>query len=278
MAVLCGCLLAADCAPALREPPPLPEIGGEAAGEKPGAPEDVDALLLQARAATAGRDLEQMRLGSALCLRAAQADPRRVEGLLGAAAANAWLSEHETAPEARREAADRAVHAAQWCTRIAPENPACTYWLGVGLGVTARERPATGLSALPKIEEAFLAVSREAPDFDEAGPFRALAMLYARAPGWPAGPGDPDRAVEMAREAVRRHPEHPPNQLVLAEALEKADDPASAEAACREAAARADALDGLPEPPAADLADWRRQAADCLRRVQGGAESVERQR
>jgi hypothetical protein len=59
---------------------------------------------------------------------------------------------------------------------------------------------------------------------EEAGPDRALALLYARAPGWPTGPGDPDLSLEHARKAVAIRPEFPPNQLALAEALAATDD------------------------------------------------------
>jgi hypothetical protein len=261
----------AGCAPALREPPPLPEIGSPRdPAVRTDPPEGVDGFLAQAASAFAERDTASVRRASDLWLRAAAADPARTEGLLGAAQANVWLSDHEPAPAARREAAERAVYAAQWCGRIAPADPACAYWLGAGLGVAARERPSTGLSALPKIEESFLRASREAPDLDDAGPFRALALLYLRAPGWPTGPGDPDRGLEMARQAVSRRPDYPPNQLALAEALAKTDAPSEAIEACRRAAALlASPPEGSAAPPPAETTEWRRESEACLARLAG---------
>src|SRR5206468_9879056 len=103
---------------------------------------------------------------------------------------------------ARLRAATRAVQAAQWCERVSAEKPECQYWLGAALGVQAREKPSTGLSALPMIVEAFKRAAVADPALEDGGPERALALLYARAPGWPTGPGDPDLGLEHARKAV----------------------------------------------------------------------------
>src|SRR5260221_722675 len=151
--------------------------------------------------------------------RGAAADPSRPEGAIEAARVQIWLADHEPDAEGRQRAATLAVQAAQWCGRIAPPSPGCDYWLGAGLGVQARERPSTGLSALPRITEAFKRAAAGDPSLDHSGPDRALALLYVRAPGWPAGPGDPDLGLEHARKAGDRDPDYPPNLLTLAEAL-----------------------------------------------------------
>src|SRR5262249_38588973 len=74
------------------------------------------------------------------------------------------------------------------------------------------------LSALPEIEAAFKRAASRAPDLEGAGADRALALLYLRAPGWPAGPGDPDLGLEHAKKAVAARADLPPHQLALAEA------------------------------------------------------------
>jgi len=207
---------AAGCARALREPPPL----GDLAGAKPRAPaEAVGSLLARGEFLYAGRTLESVRQAAEVYLEAAQADRGRAEGLVGAARARVWLADHETSAAERERAAEGAVHAAQWCVRYASESPSCSYWLGAALGVQARERRTTALDALPKIVEAFQRAAALEPSLDEGGPDRALALVYARAPGWPTGPGDPDLALEHAREAVAINPGYPPNQIALAEAL-----------------------------------------------------------
>ena len=82
----------------------------------------------------------------------------------------------------------------------------------------------TALDALPKIVQAFQRAADADASLEEAGPDRALAILYARAPGWPTGPGDPDLSLAHAKKAVDLRPDFPPNQLALAEALRATED------------------------------------------------------
>ena len=83
----------------------------------------------------------------------------------------------------------------------------------------ARERRTTALDALPRIVDLLEGVVERAPNLDHAGANRVLALVYLRAPGWPAGPGDPEKALDQARLAIERAPDYPPNQLCFAEAL-----------------------------------------------------------
>jgi tetratricopeptide (TPR) repeat protein len=197
--------------------------------------------------------LPEVRESVSLFLAAARSDPTRTEGLLGAVKAQAWLVDHESAASEREARATDAVQSAQWCARIDPQSAACEYWLGAALGLQAREKPSTALDALPRIEQAFRHSAEMSPALEEGGPHRALALLYARAPAWPTGPGDPDRAVEEARLALGIAPDYPPNLLALGEALHHQGDAA----ASREAYARA--LDlaqarALQEDP--DATEW----------------------
>lgn len=243
MIVLACGLAPIGCVSALKEPRPIPEIGGGGAPPDDGSsPAGIDALLAQAGALFAERGpdaaaIEKVRLAARTYLRAAVVDGARIESLLGAARAEIWLTDHETDPAAREEAARAAVEAAQWCGRRAPGDPACDYWLGAALGVQARERPATAMSALPRIEEVFRRARDARPELDEAGPDRALALLYLRAPGWPTGPGDPDLGLRHARQALALRPDYPPNLLAIAEALAAHGDVAGSRDAYRRALA-----------------------------------------
>ncbi len=242
-----GCLLsAAACAPALRQPPPLEDLAGQAGeGWSP------DRLHEEAAARFAERTLVSVRQAAELWTRAAQRDPSDLDALVGAVRARVWLAEHEGDAEGRRRSALEAVQTAQWCESREPGSPLCAYWLGVALGVQARERRATALDALPRIEALFLQAAEAAPGLEQAGPDRALALLYARAPGWPSGPGDPDRALEHARRAVAQRPDYAPNQLALAEALRAVgEDAASRETYRRALELAQQALDsGEPDAP-----------------------------
>ena len=226
--------LLAGCAPALREPRPLDAIAGKAGG----ASGSDGSLLATAEALFAKRDVPSVRKAAETWLEAAKADPTRVDGILGAVRARVWLAGHEANAASRQAAAEAAVETVQWCARTAPSEPACSYWLGVALGVQARERPSTALSALPRMVEAFERAAAAAPGLDHGGPDRALALLLVRAPGWPAGPGDAERGLEHARKAVGLDGEYPPNLSALAEALSAT----GSEEEGREVAARARGL------------------------------------
>lgn len=248
----------AGCAHALKELPPLREVVGGSEGH---AASEVDDLLARAQDLYAKRTAEGVKQAADLWLAAAAADPSRVEGLLGAARAHVWVTEHAPDAEARLDAATRAVQEAGWCARIAPAEPACDYWLGAALGVQARERPTTGLSALPRIVESFERAAASSPGLEEGGPDRALALVYLKAPGWPAGPGDLDLAVEHARKAVALAPGHPPNHLTLAEVLARTGDVEGRREACRRALDLAEQRSRSGDP---DAPEWILQAQRAL--------------
>jgi len=246
------------CARALREPPSLDQLGGASPKAEP---DQVGGIRQRAFALYDTREPEQVREAVDLWLQAAKADQARTEALIEAAEASVWLANHLDDPSRRLEAAELAIGAAQWCERIEPGAAACSYWLGAGLGVQARERKTTGLDALPRIVEAFQQVASSDPSFERGGADRALALVYLRAPGWPTGPGDPDLALEHARKAVEVDPGYPPNQLALAEALQATGDSAGSRMAYQRALDLARRSEGT-EP---DAPDWIRQAREALK-------------
>jgi tetratricopeptide (TPR) repeat protein len=267
MIVLASGLTPIGCVSALKEPRPIPEIaGGGAPPDEGSLPAGIDALLAQAGALFAERgpdaaSIEKVRLAARTYLRAAAMEGAPIESLLGAARVEVWLTDHETEPARREEAARAAVEAAQWCGRMAPGDPACDYWLGAALGVQARERPATALSALPRIEEAFGRARDARPELDEGGPDRALALLYLRAPGWPTGPGDSGLGLRHAHRALALRPDYPPNLLAIAEAFAAQGDAAESREAYRRALAlsRDRALGGDRDAP-----EWVAEAEKAL--------------
>ena len=263
IALILAAIPLAGCVRSLREPPPLLDTGAALAAH---APAEVDSLLGRAGILYARRTLDGVHEAAEAFLAAARADAGRVEGLVGTVRTRIWLVDHETDPDRRLQSAAAAVQAAQWCGRAAPADAACDYWLGAALGVQARERPSTGLDALPRIVEAFKRAAAAAPDMENAGPDRALALLYARAPGWPAGPGDVDLAIHHARLAATRSPDYPPNLLALAETLDAWGGGAASRATYRRALslARGRSLAGDP-----DAQEWIREADEALKRLQG---------
>jgi tetratricopeptide (TPR) repeat protein len=253
-------VLTGACASALREPPPVATIG-QPPPTVATAPE-VDRLLADAEAAIARRpDAAEVGRARELFLGAAQADEARTEGLLGAMRAIAWLVEHERDGASREGLATEAVQLGQWCERRAPDTPECAYRLALAVGQQARERPATAHDGLKVMIDLLERVAGTAPDLDAAGPDRVLALVRLRAPGWPAGPGDPEAALDGARRAAARAEAYPPNQMVLGEALAANGHPDEARATYERALALAEACLAAGDP---DAAGWRREIASAL--------------
>jgi tetratricopeptide (TPR) repeat protein len=252
-------LLGTGCARALHPDPSLDRLIPPGTTPEPAR---VDELLGEAERLFASRDPGAVRRASDLWLGVAAADPVGVDGLVGAARADIWIAAHAEDARERAEASSRAVQAAQICLRRAAASATCWYWQGAALGVQARERQATGLAALPEIERSFQRALELDPEIDHAGPERALALLYVRAPGWPTGPGDPDRAVDHARRAAARQPNYPPNRLALAETLRATEDSDGARREAGVALARAKQMQATAEP---DASEWVREAEELLR-------------
>jgi tetratricopeptide (TPR) repeat protein len=240
------------CAPALRQPPPVATLGQPLASEPAAVPASVDHLLSEAGDQFNRRpDADAVRQAYKPFLAAARADDTRVEGLLGAARSAAWIIEHDDDERRRSALATEAVQVCQWCVERAPTQVACKYRLALALGQQARERRSTAKDGLSTMVALLDDVIATAPEFDGAGGHRVLALVLLRAPGWPAGPGDPEAALEHARQADRLAPDNPDNLLVLGEALAKAGDPEQARAAFARAqdVARRRADAGDPDAP-----------------------------
>jgi hypothetical protein len=257
--------LIAGCAPALREPPAVADLGRSVSRppvETPAAA-DVDRVLAEAGAAYARRpDASAVNRALDLYLAAARADEARIEGLLGVASTSAWLIEHESNANERSALATAAVQACQWCLRRSPASVDCKYALALALGQQARERRGTGVDALPKIVSLLEEVIAEAPRLDNAGGHRVLALVLLRAPGWPTGPGDAEAGLEHARQADALVSDNPENLLVLGEALAATGSPEPARLAYQraEALAKARAAGGDP-----DAVEWAESAARALK-------------
>jgi tetratricopeptide (TPR) repeat protein len=209
-------VLLVGCASALKEPPSLEELAGSS---RKLTSDEITQHRERAQEKFDQRRVPAVRDAARLWTEVAQANADELDDLILALRARIWLAEHETRSGARERESTAAVQTGQWCQRRAPESPLCSYWLGAALGVQARERRTTALDALPRIVELFEQAAAADPMMDEGGPNRALALLYLRAPAWPAGPGDPDLALEQARNAIELRPNYPPNRLVLGEAL-----------------------------------------------------------
>jgi tetratricopeptide (TPR) repeat protein len=239
----CAVVAVTACAHALHEPSPIAAA----------APEGRDAadLVREAEAAWRRRgEPGQAEIAQDLYLKAAAADERDAGALLGAMRAMTFRIEHERDANSRASLARRQVELGQWCQRRAPSDPACDYRLALALGQQAREVPSTGRDGVAKMVPLLRKAVAANPAMDSGGPRRALALVLLRAPTWPAGPGDPEAALDEARAAVQLFPDVAGNQLALAEALSKNEQPEPARAAYERAAALAAAAVEAGDPDA----------------------------
>jgi len=248
-----------SCAPALQKRTPGASLGGAPSAAET---EDAAALVAQAREHLARRAKPgEAQKAEQLFLAAAQKDDRDLDGLYGAIQARIWRIDHEPGVD-RQALAVSAVEAGQACLERAPDSALCHYGLALALGVQARERRATATDGLKKMVENLRAAAQGDPHLDQAGPDRVLALVLARAPAWPVGPGDAEASVDAAQRAVQLAPSYPPNRLALSEALITAGRGQEARGQAEQAIKLARGLAGDP-----DAAGWVKEGQALLARA-----------
>jgi tetratricopeptide (TPR) repeat protein len=94
------------------------------------------------------------------------------------------------------------------------------YFLAINLGQLAQaEAPSLfAYRTVFEVEREFIIAAELDVRFDHAGPARTLGLLYYQAPGWPLSVGSKTKAREWLERAAGLAPDHPENQLNLAEA------------------------------------------------------------
>jgi tetratricopeptide (TPR) repeat protein len=137
------------------------------------------------------------------------------------------LAEREANQEKREKLAAEGVGFAEAALALGGGGDgAVHYYLAVNLGLAVREHIALAMENLDRLEGEMKQAEALSPDIDGGGPLRVLGALYLKAPSWPNGIGDRDKALELLRKAVKEHPEHPLNHLFYAQALWSEDDEA----------------------------------------------------
>ena len=130
------------------------------------------------------------------------------------------LAERETNQEKREKLAAEGVSFAE--TALAQGGSgdgAVHYYLAANLGITVREHITLAMGNLDRLESEMKQAVALSPDIDDGGPLRLLGTLYFKAPAWPNGIGDRDKALELLEKAVKEYPGHPLNHLFYAQAL-----------------------------------------------------------
>ena len=97
-------------------------------------------------------------------------------------------------------------------------SPMVSYFYALNLGLILKEKGLLELSKLPVIHKSLLCAVKK-PELDNAGPLRVLGFLYLKAPSWPQGIGDLDKALKYLKQAVETGSDFPENYIFYAEAL-----------------------------------------------------------
>jgi tetratricopeptide (TPR) repeat protein len=128
------------------------------------------------------------------------------------------LAEREASQEKREKLAAEGIRFAE--TALAQGgNGAVHYYLAANLGLAVREHITLAVENLGRLESEMKQALALTPGIDDGGPLRLLGALYLKAPAWPNGIGDIDKALELLEKAVKEHPGHPLNHLFYAQAL-----------------------------------------------------------
>ncbi|MCP4674074.1 MAG: hypothetical protein GY854_00840 [Deltaproteobacteria bacterium] len=152
--------------------------------------------------------------------------------------------------------------AAEETLRERPNRVEGYYYLAVLQGRRLEHGGLSGIIRVRSVEDLGLKAVDIDPSFEEGGPYRLLAMLYAKAPPWPTSVGDVDLALEYAEKAVELS-DYALNHLIMAEVLIEAEEFDEAKAELRKV---------LSAPKtgrwARDGEQWRPHARQLLRQLE----------
>jgi hypothetical protein len=130
------------------------------------------------------------------------------------------LAEREANQDKREKLAAEGVDLAEAAlAQGGGDDGAVHYYLAANLGLAVREHITLAMENLGRLENEMKRALALSPDIDDGGPRRLLGALYLKAPAWPNGIGDLDKALDLLEKAVREHPGHPLNHLFYAQAL-----------------------------------------------------------
>jgi hypothetical protein len=132
------------------------------------------------------------------------------------------ISEKETVAKRKLDWIDRGIAAAERVVEADPQRVEGYYYLAVLKGRHAQQGGMSAIIEVRYVEKFGLKAAQLDSSFGDGAPCRLLAMLYAKAPPWPASVGDMDLALKYAKKAVEIS-DYPQNHLIMAEVLIAAD-------------------------------------------------------
>lgn len=135
------------------------------------------------------------------------------------------LAERSTSATEQESLTSEGIRLAEQALKLGGSGDgAVHYYLAANLGLAIHDHPLQAAASLPRLEQESQKALHLSPAVDHGGPLRLLGMLYLKAPPWPTGIGDGDKALELLQKAAREYPEHPLNHLFFAQALWEVDE------------------------------------------------------
>ena len=134
------------------------------------------------------------------------------------------LADASTDQQTRHELASEGMHLARAALADgATDEAALHYYLALNLGLAVENDMLKAVANMRTLQSHLEKALQAAPEQDASGPRRVLGLFLLRAPPWPKGPGDGDRALELLATAAKKHPEHPLNLIFYARALHEVE-------------------------------------------------------
>jgi tetratricopeptide (TPR) repeat protein len=208
------------------------------------------------------RTLERVRLAAGHLRVAAENLPDNADAHIKAARALAYLSEHETAVDKRKQAAQQGIAMARRARELQPDRVEGHYWYALNVGLLADVDRDYGLDAVGEMVAALKIACDIGAAYENAGPLRLLGLLHLRAPPAPVSVGSKRKAQQLFQRAVEACPQFPENYLYLGEAQRDLHRPDDARASLQKV------LD-LPVPAGheTEATQWRARAQELLREL-----------
>lgn len=130
-----------------------------------------------------------------------------------------WLGEYSTAESDKEQYFSAGVEAGKKAVELDDGSAAAHMWYAACMGSHGMVRGImSSLFYLGPLEKHGKKAMELDEAYYEAGPLRLLGRLYQQAPGWPVGPGDAKKAIDLLEKAVKIGPNFLYNHLYLAEA------------------------------------------------------------
>jgi tetratricopeptide (TPR) repeat protein len=205
---------------------PVPPIKSGATVTTEKLPEKIPELVKYADDIRVKPDASAAEMENALLAldKATKTDPKNFEAQWKAARMAVDLADEYYDDKTKRaHFSGRGIEYAKAAIDLEPKRVEGHYYSGENLGLSATTKVVGAKFMVPSVRDAAKKAMQLDSCYDHGGPPRLLGSLYAEAPPWPASIGDPDKGVDLLQQALKCDPGYALNNLLLANALCKAE-------------------------------------------------------